>query len=588
MALAVSYPIQTRNSRSELIYDIPGLEPMPTTTVEGLPLVRPGQSIPLTNEEWFDWEPLVHAHRMRVFAETSGTGKATQRAREREIDRIVADERYWFNTFSAIYEARASEPEESIVLEDEEIVQASYARFGAIAYILYPFQDYYIVWQRDKFRIFGAKGDTVVLKSRDMGMSNTVVGMCTIRWVTRKVFQGRFYSRNEALVDSGDDPDAMMWKMDLMIKATPRFVLDHFHPGFTWQDNRRRLNLNSPSSFNTLIGESTNEFAGTAKRAGVAVLDEFTKMRNLRTIWQGTGPVTPSRIAVGSASTKVGMDGKFLAESGVPSLIVLDSRLGMHPRQSSEWHQAQRAREVFQGEYQQEYGMDWFADATDFVYPEALKKTFGDFDYVPFAGPAFCCIDDGNYWAMWFAQYIESEGRVRLVDSYRNSGKRVDFYGALFRGQMLSGFDYGSDERRVLALMHRMPISMYFGDTHGAHVEQIAGMSVIEHMATHWGIHINIDYHRRTYLDRQKALADAMPILDINDTPGNRAGWANVQMYKYKETPPGKETQREVRTPLHNDSSHDPTALEFGFTQFDDLKHQFAGSRIQWIGEPAL
>ena len=587
-ALAISYPNQTRNSRTELIYQIPGLAPMPTTTVEGLPELRPGQSIPLTNEEWFAWMPLVEQHRIRVHAETHDSTASHKKAQAREIERVMRDERYWFNVYSAIFEARAAEPEENLEFDSEEAVQTQSGRYGAVPYILYPFQDYYLVWQRDKFRIFGPAGDTVVLKSRDMGMSNTAIGMLTYRWLARKVFQGRCYSRSEVLVDSTDDPDALMWKMELMVRATPKWMLQHFHPGFLWSQNRRHLNLSSPANFNTIIGESTNEFAGTAKRAGVALLDEFTKMPNLRTIWQGTGPVTPSRICVGSVSTKRGLDARTLALSGIPSLIVLDSRTGMHPNQSAEWHAAQKGRAVFAGEYEQEYGLDWFADAADFVYPEALRKELGDYDYLPFAGPTFAAIDDGQYWAIWFLQYIEATGRIRAVDSYRNHGQRVDFYGGLLRGRMLDGFQYGPEEHRILELLSRMPINMFCGDTHGAHFEQIAGMSVIEHLSVHWGIHVNLDYYRRKHIDRQKAFAGLIPLIDVNDTPGNQIGWGNVQMYKYRETPPGKETGREPREPLHNDASHDPTAIEFWATQFDDLKNQFAGSHATWVGEPAL
>lgn len=318
------------------------------------------------------------------------------------------------------------------------------------------------------------------------------------------------------------------------------------------------------------------------------MLDEFAKMPNLRGIWQGTGPVTPSRILVGSVSTKKGLDAYTLWQSGVPSIIELDSRKGMHPNQSSDWHMAQKSRTVFAGEYEQEYGMDWFADATDYVYPESFKKEFGDFPYVPFAGPTFATIDDGNYWAIWFLQYIEATGRIRAIDSYRNVGKRVDFYGGLLRGQMLSGFDYGADERRILTLLGSMPINRFFGDTHGANYEQIAGMSVIDHLSIHWGINVNIDYYKRKYVDRQKAMADFIPYLDLNDTPGNREGWAHVQMYKYRETPPGKEVAREQREPLQNNNTHDPTSLEYGFIQLEDLKHQLAGSLATWVGEPAL
>jgi hypothetical protein len=585
-ALAVSYPLpasgrQTRNSRTELIYQIPGLPPLVTRNVEGLPQVRPGQNIPLTNEEWFDWVPgvLRHCAHARMRGETPSSRRDAYRAEECRL--VAADERYWINTYAAIFESRVEE--DSAEMESEEATDVIGAA-GLSPFILYPFQDYWVTFHRNQLMTRGARGDSITLKSRDMGASNTMVATMDWRWMTRKVYHARLLSRNEDLVDATGDPDALFWKADQMLRTTPRYMLEHFAPGFNWQVHRRAMTLENPIRFNLIKGESTNATAGRGKRAFEIGLDEFTVMPGLKGIWTATRPSAPHRTAVGTVSTLKGLDAYNLVKRGGPAIIELDSRTGMHPRQDAAWHAFERERDTEAG-YAQEVGMDWFADSSDFVYPEAHKKQVGAFPYLPFAGPVFVGIDDGTHWAMWWIQYIKQSGRFHVIEAYRNSGKRIAFYGGLMRGLALGDFSYGEAEQRILKLAREVPISHFVGDTHGAHREQIAGMSVYEDLALNWGITVNIDYMENQYVDRKKKTEDLIPLMDFNDTPGVTEGLQALKMYRFRATPEGREVAREVREPLHNDDSHYATAMERFCTQFDQFKWVYAGSQIVYQGE---
>lgn len=602
--LAVSYRLQNRNSRSVLLYDIPALDPIETKNVEGLPQVRPGQNIPLTNEEWLEWREWIWDHRMRVMRECGGLSQslasspAMRKAHERECALVRADERYWFNTYASIYEARSEDNDETILFDDEEAVELIPQRAGLLPFILYPFQDYWITWQRRALQSRGPKGDTITIKSRDMGMSNTGVGMLAYRWMTRSTFQGRVLSRVEELVDATGDPDSLFWKLDTMLRTTPRWMLEYFVPGFNWKVHRRHMTLEHPTSANAIRGESTNASAGRGKRATIILLDEFAFMKRLRAIWRATRPSTYHRMGISSASTQEGLDAYTIAKSGVPAIIIMDSRMGMHPMQDKLWHEQERGREVFVGEYDQEQGMDWFADASDFVYPLMLKKEVGNYPYIPNGGPVWVTQDDGAHWAFWVIQYVRETGRCRVIDAYYNRGRKADFYGALYRGIGTTEYPIGPNEERLIKLFRTIPIEAFVGDTHGAHVEQIAGMSVIDALAINWGIYVNVDYQNREYIDRMEAMNARIPTLDFNDTPGVVEGLTAFQMYSFRPTPPGKEVAREQRVPLHNDDSHYVTAMEFWATLFDALlaavQHQPAEfdptgliGANPWVGQPS-
>ncbi len=597
MALAVSYPEQTRNSRTELVYRVPGLPDMTTKNVEGLPQVRPGQNIPLCNEEWFDWLPRVEAHRVAVDEETTTRSKSMYTARQREIGRICADQRYWINSYASIFASEtAEEPDEEFA--DEEDTIEGLLPSGIVPFILYPFQDYFITWLTRVFRTKGGKGDALLLKSREMGITNVVSQMIDYRWMTwgspvhtrprmrSQPFLAAVISRTEDDVDNTADPGTVFWKMDSSLRSQSPWILPTFVPGFDWDQHRRKLTLENPHNANMVKGGSTAPSFGRGKRGFLAFIDEFTYVPNLKAIWQGMRGTVRHRVAGGTASVQEGMAALNLVKSDLFSTLNLLTDTGMHPRQDQEWRDLQRSRGT-EAEWAQEAGGDWFAMSSDYVYPDARKKELGDYPYLPFAGPTFCAIDDGTHWAMWFLQYIRDTGRIHVVDYYANQGKRVEFYGHLLRGRAKDGYDYGEHEQAIIRLMHLMPIDHFIGDTHGAHVEQIAGMSVIEDLAQNFGIIVNIDYMGMKYKDRMKALDDVMPSLRFNNTERVAQGLYALQNYKFRATPEGKEVAREQREPLHNDLSHAATALEFWANLFRQFLSMYSGAQIVYQGAEA-
>lgn len=575
--------------KTTLIYTIPGLEPMETSSVEGLPFVRPGQTIPLNNAEWFDWVPKVITHRIKMVTETREHWSGRQQARDRECRRVAADERYLFYTYFAIYEARSEAEQINVeyATEREEKAARGPGRAGFRPYILYPFQDYWITWQRRAFLTRGPKGDTITLKSRDMGMSNTAVGMLAARWMTLPDYQARLMSRVEDLVDNTADPDSLFWKVDGMLRATPRWMLEKFKPGFNWDFHRRHMSLEDPITRSLLSGESTTATAGRAKRCDAALLDEFPFMINFKTIWDNLRAATYHRVALGSASRIKGPDAHNLVRTGRHAYIEIDSRTGMHPKQTKEWHELERSRSD-KASYDQEVGMDWFAEAGDFVYPEFMRKELVEAPYLPYLGTVYGCIDDGAHWAMWVLQHIQATGRIHVLACYRNHGKATGYYGAMMRGLTLGGEEYDEFDLAMVNFFKVIQPEIWIGDAHAANWEQNSGTSVIEDLWRKNGIVLNVDFQRRKYKDRHDDLQDIAGQLDFNNGwPWMDEGLRALQMYRYPSSPEGKELRREPQEPLHNDDSHYATALEWWAGLFPTFRDRVFGSQnLVWVGEP--
>jgi hypothetical protein len=453
-----------------------------------------------------------------------------------------------------------------------------------LPFVPYVYQLYWWDWQLKAFRTRGVKGDTAVVKTRQMGMSNMACAMFNWAWMVRKPFQGRLLSRKEDLVDETNNPDSLFWKLKLQLSAQPGWLLQALARGFDWRRDYMEASLTNPYNLNHLAGESTNATAGRGGNVTSILLDEFAFMRGGGGIWTATRAASRHRIAISTVSLQAGThfyDLVHKEESERPAIMYIPYWL--HPYHDDAWLEQERKRDTEAG-IQIEVLMNWHGDESGLVYPSLSGKSVGDYPYTPFAGPVFVAFDDGyrNNWAFWVIQYITATGRHRIIDYYENNQKVVDFYGSLWRGLHVDGFEYGDNEREIMSLMRYIQNPIYVGDTHGRHVEQVAGMSVIERLASKWGIYVNVDYEKRDYSDRQEYTARYLPFTDWNNTPRTRQGLLRVQTYKWKTPPEGSEPTSWVKEPVKNQSADAATALEYYFTNFEAFQFIYSGAKFSY------
>jgi hypothetical protein len=555
-------------SAKERMFEIPDFPEMRARDIWGLP------PHPRNNDEWLEWEPQVQLHRATVFKETETAWSGQQKARETEVARVKKDGRYWQSTYASIYQARPEEDNMSIDLDDDWDTTESGPSGFIVPFIPFLFQLYYWDWQHRAFRTKGPKGDTAIVKSRQMGMSNTVCAIFSHAWMTKVPFQGRLMSRKEDLVDEANNPDSLFWKIRTQLKSQPDWMMQAFAPGFDWKNDSMLASLTNPANANHLAGESTNETAGRGGAATAALLDEYAFMKKGNGIWTATRAMTRHRIAVSTVHLRYGSHFYDLIhpkDNEGPAILRVPYWL--HPGHDDLWAEMERQRDTKAG-FETEVMMNWYGDESEFVYPTIPNTKLGDYPYLPFMGPVFVTIDDGfsGYWAFHIIQYVHHLGRHRVVDSYRNSHKRADFYGGLFRGIMLPDFDYGDHERKIMEVMTSLQNPIFIMDTHGRHNETVAGMSVIDRLATEWKINVNVDYENREYRDRVEHVERILPYLDWNDTPRTRTARDSCRMYRWREPSEGEQRTTFVKEPVKNHDSHDPTALEYYATNWETYK----------------
>ena len=565
-----------------MIRDIPWLPPVPQTT-----------------SQWHDWEERVLDHRIAMLQET----EFSEEARAREISRCDLSAHYLVNTYGVIYEARGEEAytevqeakQEQAAEEGTEVYADGDLRSGLIPYIQYPFQIEFFDWLTGRMLGTGSNGDGMVIKARDMGLSNSVVFWLAHKWLFRRPFQARLMSRRENLVDATGDPDALFWKLDTFLMSLPNWL---FHAGtgasFDWKVHRLMMRLMNPANGNVISGESTQADAGRSGRATIFVYDEFAFMDGAGDVWTAGRGSTNHRIGITTPSIRKGMDAYNIVhgDEGYEQPAVLAIPWDQHPLHDDAWFNAEQKRDNPQ-RFAQEVLLDWTAGAGEWVYPETHPFTPGNHPYVPHAGDLIITFDDGfdDEFSIVVMQYNISTGRLSVLDSYQNSHKPLDFYGYLLRGTYTNDFHYGAREHEFMHFLKTKGPALYYGDAHGASIEQVSGTSAFQHLATKFGI--NVNYYigldsgtRLTFAQRRLQLGKILPYMDFDSTTGARYVLESLKKHRFRD-PYGSEHSRDYREPLHSKWSHTVSALEYFAAQFDVFKMTtaFGTGGIRYTGK---
>lgn len=527
---------------------------------------------PQSPEAYFDWEPLVLAHRLQVMAETYGeeSDPGVREARDREAKRCRQSRAYMLCVYGSIYEARP--PEEEGFDDGEEPMGA------LIPFIPYPFQLYVIDNYYTSRRTKGNQGDILNVKARDMGLSNLYGFLVAGDWACEPVFSARVASRVEDLVDEIGNPDSLFWKIEMFLKGLPAWLMSRLVPGFQWSKHRKVLSFRNPNNANSIIGESTQANAGRGGRATVIIYDEAAFMPNFGAIWMAGRSSTRHRIAISTVSTDEGMDFHNLHKGvgGYTRPNVVELHWDEHPLHDLVWLEQEKARDTPEG-IAREVFMDYNAGNTGWIYPDSHHISPGYYPFEPGAGHLYTTMDDGfdDDFAMIRIQYIRATGRFRIFSAYKNSHQVTDYYGSMLKGVPESQFHYDAEAVKWMERQRQLPPQTYTIDVHFDNVEQMTGISPYERLIEKYGIvcHMEMNRNNRLHLNRWKALGRLLPLMDFHEADNAVEVLEAIQRYRLKQQRAGSENSVEQKIPIHDRDSHYVTAMEWFALAWDSIRY---------------
>src|SRR3990167_1722339 len=400
--------------------------------------------------------------------------------------------------------------------------------------------------------------DVFVEKSREMGVSWLV--FCYIAlwyWLFREGANGLLGSYKEKLVDDRSI-DSLFGKLDYALANLPDWMI----PGdFVMKKHRTKLKLANPENGNVITGDTMNPNFGRGSRKTYIMFDELAFWDYAKDAWESAGDATNCRLA---NSTPNGYDYyAMLRESGI-DILTLHWR--EHPLKDEQWYRYECQRRT-EEEIAQELDISYSKSKVGRVYPEwnDINVLVGVYEYED-SLPLYVFWDFGKSddTAIIWAQ--PSREGLRIIDTYRNTGKNIDFYIPFVTGMIYGDitYDYKKEELEIIDGRKGCKRATHFGDPAGRFRNQISDETVTI-VLKKYGIIVNFREKWKEFkIRKHETKLLIMNRILLNDNPRTR--YFNLCMIQSSYPIVKVNGVGEVRSeaPKHDSNSHYRSAMEYG------------------------
>jgi len=422
-----------------------------------------------------------------------------------------------------------------------------------LPFMLFEYQKEAIAWL---IKHIDGGTDGLLEKSRDMGISWVVFVWVPIwYWLFRDGSNLLVGSYKEDLVDN-KTKDSLFGMIDYGIDSLPKWMLPK---NFRKDKHRTHLKLMNPQNGNLIAGDTMNPDFARGSRKTVVLFDELGSWDYAKDAWESAGDSTSCRIA---NSTPKGYNYyAMLRESGID---VLTLHWKKHPMKDEQWYEFERSRRT-EEEVAQELDISYNKSQEGRVYKEWNEQNVekGNFPYddnLPlYIGWDFGKTDDTAI--IW----MQPEGRKwRIIDTYRNNNKLIDFYIPFVTGIMPSeGYNYSSSDIDTIMAHKSWKRGIHFGDPAGRFGNQVTNKTVLD-VLKDYGIFINFNEAWQDFAVRKtaakKIMMDGIKLNTNDRTKYFSMCIANAAYPKVKIE--GVDAIRSQK-PRHDYTSHFRSAFEY-------------------------
>lgn len=170
--------------------------------------------------------------------------------------------------------------------------------------------------------------DLGIKKSRDMGVTWTILCWLLWHWRFDKGFQAIIGSRLEDLIDRHGELDTHFERLRWELHHLPEWWLpqrfdEHKHCPY--------MRLVNPETSNAIVGEAVTDNFSRQGRYGISFMDEFASCDRAEGAWQATADSAPMRLAVSSSR---GLGTKFSRLERGGQIEFIYYHWSLHPEKS--------------------------------------------------------------------------------------------------------------------------------------------------------------------------------------------------------------------------------------------------------------
>lgn len=420
-----------------------------------------------------------------------------------------------------------------------------------LPFIPYPYEKDLIRWVENHLK---NKTDALVEKSRQMGITWTIMTLILWHYLFDHDFVTICGSRKEELVDKRDKDDTLFYKLDYNLQRLPRWLLPkRYNP----TKDRRHLLLVNRERENTIIGESSNENFGRGGSENLAFLDELGTWPEASASWAAVSEAAQTKLAISTARPFCFF--KTLRFSKQIDVKTIHWRL--HPEKDDAWYQKQK--ETKSAELlAQEIDISYDVTGRGKVYPEFDDVPIGHYPYNPKL-PLYDSTDFGFRDPTSIIWVQKDENKVYVIDSYENTNKTIDFYIPFYTGKIpvKKRHLYTTEEIRKIREHRKWKRAIHIGDPAGKARNIVTGDKSAVKILADAGVYMRLNDKASSFVTRREATKRLLPYLYVDEK--NTHFIECIQQSRYPEVRINSQRTTPVLRPIHNWTAHARTALEF-------------------------
>lgn len=415
--------------------------------------------------------------------------------------------------------------------------------------------------------------DVFIDKPRDVGATVILMNWLLYHWLFDDGFNARVGSRKEDYVDKRGDPDTLFFKLDYTLERIPQWMMPE---GWKSRKDRSHLLLKRPDNSNTISGESANPSFARGGRQTIVVFDEMGFWPFARPAWQSAGDVTDVRVAMTTPPDTGKQSFAYKLLTGKEGRVrVFGFDFNDIPWKDDQWILDQRQRRSDE-EFNREVMKSYVGSPVGKVYLTQWEQWVDVGDHVEYRPhlPLYVAWDMGlDMTAMIWFQKDFSINHVYIIDSYYNTNKPDDFYVPFILGSIPSFvgpdgepvfYEYNDEDFGKIELHNtwRKDIT-HFSDPDARNRNRQTGKSTKQRMYEKWGIYMQSKpWAGRSHKELKNKTELLFRRLHVRET-GNEFLIESVISAKYPQRNEGSQSTTPITKPVHDDTSHFRTALEY-------------------------
>lgn len=432
---------------------------------------------------------------------------------------------------------------------------------------MFPFQKRLV---RDLVHAIRNGEDIFIDKTREMGVSYTILGTLLWFWLYEPASNFLVGSRKEDYVDNrrggttGNKEESLFGKLDYMLSSLPKYMLPE---GFNRDRHFTFMSLVNPQNGNAISGESSNPNFSRGGRQRAVFLDEFAFWEEGNAVWGATADTTNCRIVATTPGIKPSKAKRLRFGKDGEKIKVITLTYNEDPRKNKAWLEQERNRRSTE-DFAREIMVNWETSITGRVYPEIESAAYGDFPFIV-NQQLYCSWDfglDGLGFSFW--QQNPSNGKWRVVNSFETQDKPIEWIFPFFGKPIDSKFQYTDDDLKALTEISKLPRAIHFGDPDVNKRSIQTGISTRQELEK-VKVYVQSQGKNDFYSRREKTKVYLQKGIEINQSARNEYFYEAIKSARYPVRDETSQATTPIQLPIHDWTSTHRTDMEYFFINID-------------------